>query len=167
MIKVFFKNPNQKGRRWEKKSKNKSNYCHFVLYKENKDTMSAVNFIADLLHVRPHIFTYAGTKDKRAVTVQKICAKGLDTRKLSSVNKRVRNMAVGCFENKDDCLKLGDLNGNHFSLVLRDVPFDTSETMVSQIMQSLKANGFINYFGMQRFGSGSVPTFKIGENKVV
>ena len=162
MIKVSFKNPNQKGRRWEKKTKTKSNFCHFVLYKENKDTMSAVNFIADLLHVRSHIFTYAGTKDKRAITVQKICAKGLDVTKLLSVNKRVRNMAVGCLENKDDCLKLGDLSGNHFALVLRDVPFDLSETMASQVMQSLKDNGFINYFGMQRFGSGSVPTFEIG-----
>ncbi|XP_032895803.1 pseudouridylate synthase 7 homolog isoform X7 [Amblyraja radiata] len=52
--------------------KNRGSYCHFVLYKENKDTMDAINVLSKFLRVKPNIFSYMGTKDKRAITVQEI-----------------------------------------------------------------------------------------------
>ena len=47
-------------------------YLKFVLLKENIDTMSAINTISKTLHVKSSNISYAGTKDKRAVTAQVI-----------------------------------------------------------------------------------------------
>lgn len=48
-------------------------------------------------------------------------------------------------------LMLGDGNGNHFVIAIRNVVGDQSEIMKG--VQSLQEKGFINYFGMQRFGT--------------
>ena len=45
-------------------------YLKFVLLKENIDTMQAVNSISKMLHIKSGNLSYAGTKDKRAVTAQ-------------------------------------------------------------------------------------------------
>ena len=52
----------------------RGDYCQFVLYKENKDTMEAINFISRLLKVKSSAFHYAGTKDRRAITSQLVTA---------------------------------------------------------------------------------------------
>jgi hypothetical protein len=46
------------------------NYLKFKILKENIDTMSAVNFISKHLRIKQDAIKFAGTKDKRAVTVQ-------------------------------------------------------------------------------------------------
>jgi hypothetical protein len=46
------------------------NYLKFKILKENIDTMSAVNFISKHLRIKQDTIKFAGTKDKRAVTVQ-------------------------------------------------------------------------------------------------
>eukprot|EP00795_Rhopilema_esculentum_P017264 gene17264-8827_t len=104
-----------------------------------------------------------GTKDKRAITTQQLCACRVDAKRLASINKLVRNIAVGSFEYKSFPLKLGDLSGNQFSIVLRNISLTASEELLSKIIESLRGSGFINYFGMQRFGSGSVATFEVGK----
>lgn len=47
-------------------------YCKFVLYKENKSTMEALEYISKLMRVKSSIFSFAGTKDKRAITCQEV-----------------------------------------------------------------------------------------------
>jgi hypothetical protein len=42
----------------------------FVMYKENRDTMSACSLLARSMHCKPHAFAFAGTKDKRGQTSQ-------------------------------------------------------------------------------------------------
>eukprot|EP00794_Sanderia_malayensis_P000513 gene513-1162_t len=163
-IRVFYKSKANKKRRWNSSGEKKNQrYSHFVLYKENRDTMSAVNKIAEVLRVRPSIFSYAGTKDKRAVTIQQVCASRIDAKRLLSVNRRVKQLSLGSVCYKDSPLKLGDLTGNHFVIILREIPSETEKEHVENVMSSLRKTGFINYFGMQRFGSGSVPTYEIGK----
>ncbi|TRY56943.1 hypothetical protein DNTS_023878 [Danionella cerebrum] len=140
--------------------KNRGSYCHFVLYKENKDTMEAINLLSRFLRVRPNIFSYMGTKDKRAVTVQEIAVQKISAERLSHLNKCLMNLKLGNFCYKNHPLKLGELQGNHFSLVLRNV--SCSQEQVSEAMASLSQNGFINYYGMQRFGTTAVPTHCVG-----
>ncbi|GFR57424.1 pseudouridylate synthase 7 (putative), partial [Elysia marginata] len=60
----------------------------------------------------------------------------------------------------EEPLKLGQLSGNRFTVVLRNV--EANKEVVDKALTSLKTAGFINYFGMQRFGTTSVPTHKIG-----
>ncbi len=47
-------------------------YLHFTLYKENKDTMECVSYLAKCLRVGNRDFEFAGTKDRRAVTAQRV-----------------------------------------------------------------------------------------------
>ncbi|XP_019399112.1 PREDICTED: pseudouridylate synthase 7 homolog [Crocodylus porosus] len=140
--------------------KSRGNYCHFVLYKENKDTMDAINVLSKFLRVKPNIFSYMGTKDKRAITVQEIAVLRITAQRLAHLNKCLMNFKLGNFSYKSHPLKLGELQGNHFTVVLRNIT--GTDEQVQQAMLSLKEIGFINYYGMQRFGTTAVPTYQIG-----
>ncbi|XP_059843151.1 pseudouridylate synthase 7 homolog isoform X1 [Hypanus sabinus] len=141
--------------------KNRGTYCHFVLYKENKDTMDAINVLSKFLRVKPNIFSYMGTKDKRAITVQEIAVVKITAQRLSHLNKCLMNFRLGNFSYKKYPLKLGELQGNHFTIVLRNIT--GSDLQVEHAMTSLRDIGFINYYGMQRFGTTAVPTYQVGK----
>ena len=55
--------------------------------------------------------------------------------------------------------------GNRFHIVLRNV--DKDEQSICTSMESLRENGFINYFGAQRFGTRHVPTHLIGKELIL
>ncbi|KAH9507458.1 multisubstrate pseudouridine synthase 7 [Bulinus truncatus] len=162
IIQVLWRTGNSRGSvrdEWPK-SKKACPYVKFVLYKENKDTMDALGLISKILKVKESLFQFAGTKDKRAKTTQEITANRIHPKKLAFLNKVLRNMAVGNFRYVKEPLKLGQLSGNEFTIVLRNV--QASSETVDTILTLLKSNGFINYYGMQRFGTTSVPTYKVG-----
>ncbi|KAM8770882.1 pseudouridylate synthase 7 homolog isoform 2-T2 [Rhynchonycteris naso] len=140
--------------------KSRGSYCHFVLYKENKDTMDAINVLSKYLRVKPNIFSYMGTKDKRAITVQEIAVLKITAQRLAHLNKCLMNFKLGNFSYQKSPLKLGELQGNHFTVVLRNIT--GTDDQVQQAMNSLKEIGFINYYGMQRFGTTAVPTYQVG-----
>ncbi|XP_059916356.1 pseudouridylate synthase 7 homolog [Gadus macrocephalus] len=141
--------------------KNRGAFCHFVLYKENKDTMDSINVLSKFLRLRPNVFSYMGTKDKRAITVQEIAVLRITAERLSHLNKCLNNFKLGNFCYKNHPLKLGELQGNHFTVVLRNI--SGSQEQVEQALKSLKETGFINYYGMQRFGTTAVPTYQVGK----
>ncbi|XP_075455792.1 pseudouridylate synthase 7 homolog isoform X2 [Ascaphus truei] len=140
--------------------KSRGSYCHFVLYKENKDTMDSINVLSKFLRVKPNIFSYMGTKDKRAITVQNIAVLKITAQRLAHLNKCLMNFKLGNFSYQKNPLKLGELQGNHFTVVLRNIT-GTNE-QVEEAMSSLRDVGFINYYGMQRFGTTAVPTYLVG-----
>ncbi|XP_029470895.1 pseudouridylate synthase 7 homolog [Rhinatrema bivittatum] len=140
--------------------KARGSYCHFVLYKENKDTMDAINVLSKFLRVKPNIFSYMGTKDKRAITVQEIAVLKVTAHRLAHLNNCLMNFKLGNFSYKKWPLKLGELQGNLFTVVLRNIT--GTDEQVQQAMTSLKDIGFINYYGMQRFGTTAVPTYQVG-----
>uniref|UniRef100_A0A9L0RCY5 Pseudouridylate synthase 7 homolog n=1 Tax=Equus caballus TaxID=9796 RepID=A0A9L0RCY5_HORSE len=140
--------------------KSRGSYCHFVLYKENKDTMDAINVLSKYLRVKPNIFSYMGTKDKRAITVQEIAVLKITAQRLAHLNKCLMNFKLGNFSYQKNPLKLGELQGNQFTVVLRNIT--GTDAQVQQAMNSLKEIGFINYYGMQRFGTTAVPTYQVG-----
>lgn len=58
-------------------------------------------------------------------------------------------------------MRLGAHGGNRFTIVLRDVSCDAAE--LEAALTALEATGFINYFGLQRFGaSDEAATHKLG-----
>jgi tRNA pseudouridine13 synthase len=57
-------------------------------------------------------------------------------------------------------IRLGDLGGNRFEIVLRGVK--ESEEVISNACRAISQNGFINYFGLQRFGKGGSKSHEIG-----
>lgn len=141
-------------------------FLHFNLYKENKDTMEAASLMARFLKIQPRFVRFAGTKDRRGVTTQKMCLSRFRVERVSSLNKALRGLKLGGFSYEDSSLGLGDLLGNEFIISLRDVKSLTGEPIeqvIEQSVESLKKNGFINYYGMQRFGTFSISTHTIGK----
>ncbi len=55
--------------------------------------------------------------------------------------------------------------GNHFSVTLKD-PVSPSgaelEDIIERAVSSVKENGFINYFGMQRMGGANLMASQVG-----
>eukprot|EP01135_Chromosphaera_perkinsii_P002574 Nk52_evm90s224 gene=Nk52_evmTU90s224 len=136
-------------------------YTTFVLYKENRETMNAVGEISQFLNCKPRTFTWAGTKDKRGCTVQLMSGFKVDPRRLKGLNGKIHGLCLGNFRFSKTPLKLGNLKGNHFGIVLRNIT--TSKENIEMLVASLTSVGFINYFGMQRFGTGMFPTHHIGK----
>lgn len=143
-------------------SRNSPPFTGFYLYKENKDTYDALQKLSRVIGVHISLFKFAGMKDKRGITCQRVVAKRISASKIAKINSiENRGIKVGNFTFPKHLIGLGDLKGNRFTIVLRDVKiFDEEEMKVS--MEALKSNGFINYFGMQRFGTGSLPTQLVG-----
>ncbi|PSC67745.1 multisubstrate pseudouridine synthase 7 [Micractinium conductrix] len=136
-------------------------YTRFLLFKENMDSQQALSSLSKLLRCGHKVFSVAGTKDKRGVTVQQVTAFKVDPGRLAGLNRRLRGMRLGNFEFAADQLHLGDLRGNRFELVLRGVEAASADA-VAEAAKGLRDTGFVNYYGLQRFGTGGVPTHRVG-----
>ncbi|RAK78528.1 pseudouridine synthase PUS7 [Aspergillus fijiensis CBS 313.89] len=150
-------------------------YLHFTIYKENKDTMEILNFIGRQLKVNSKTFQFAGTKDRRGVTVQRACAYRVQAERLEKINPTLRNAVLGDFEYRKYGLDLGDLNGNEFVITLRDCEIPgvvdlqdreaaiaKSTDLVKTALHNLRERGYFNYFGLQRFGTYATRTDTVG-----
>ncbi|XP_022642412.1 multisubstrate pseudouridine synthase 7 isoform X2 [Vigna radiata var. radiata] len=140
---------------------NVGKFLRFHIYKENKDTHEALGVIGNMLGIQPKSFGFAGTKDKRAVTTQRVTVYKQRASRLASLNKRLFGIKLGDFCYVKEGLCLGQLMGNRFTITLRGIVSD-SEDIIKTSAEALGRLGFINYFGLQRFGSGSLPTHLIG-----
>ncbi len=167
----------QKGQsQWEELG---GEYLHFSLYKENKDTMEVVGFLGSKLNSGSKGFGFAGTKDRRACTVQRICVKRQTAERMHHFNKILFNSAIGDFEYRPNNLKLGDLMGNEFTITLRDCHFQNEEGLdftqkeklankvLEKAVKDFSEKGFINYYGLQRFGSFAASTDAIGRKMLL
>ena len=149
-------------------------YLHFTIYKENKDTMEVINFLARQLKMNPKSFQFAGTKDRRGVTVQRACVLRVHADALAKMNSSLRNAAIGDFEYKPYGLDLGDLQGNEFVITLRecqipsladqnrDLVVAAAKKAIGKSLGNLREHGYFNYYGLQRFGTFSRRTDTIG-----
>ncbi|KAK4247336.1 pseudouridine synthase [Corynascus novoguineensis] len=149
-------------------------YLHFTLYKENKDTMDAVNTIARLLKIKASNFGFAGTKDRRAGTVQRISVYRQKASNLIWLNTRIPNVKVGDFSYSKEPLQLGQHGGNEFVITLKNCqPLSGDNCSLIQRMKMiqqavecglayLKHHGYINYYGLQRFGTYTIGTHMLG-----
>lgn len=149
-------------------------YLHFTMYKENKDTMDAVNTIARLLKVKATNFGFAGTKDRRAGTVQRISVYRQRASNLIWLNTRLPNIKVGDFNHANEPLQLGQHGGNEFVITLKNCqPLGAAGCSVEQRVRKLREavefglaylnrHGYINYYGLQRFGTYAIGTHLLG-----
>lgn len=111
--------------------------------------------------LKPSQVNYSGTKDKRAKTTQKFCIKKRSPKQILGSVRHMPGVRVGNFEFSKQVLKLGDLKGNRFRIALRHLIGERA--MIENALKNIKDKGFINYFGLQRFGNcASVPTFEVG-----
>lgn len=95
--------------------------------------------------------SYAGLKDRHAVTEQWFCLQmpGKETPDFSKLE--LEGCEVLDVSRQKRKLRIGTLRGNHFSLVLRQI---SDRAAVEPRLQSITEQGVPNYFGEQRFGRG-------------
>lgn len=142
-------------------------FLEFVLWKDGIDTMEAVQILSKRLLMPAKSFSYAGTKDRRSVSVQRIVARNAFPAKIAGINKMTgMRMKVSHLRAVEGPLRFGDLSGNRFTIILRNCQYDPESLSrdTSLITKSLNEKGFINYYGLQRFGrgGGEVSTDSIG-----
>ena len=146
--------------------KNK-NILLFSLLKRNMDTIGAIEYISRLLHRTPKTIKFAGNKDKRGITTQRISCYNTLPNEVINITKNKRwnkNVEISNFSFSDKELRLGLLKGNQFCVCFRFVEgLKNIKSDLDLITKSINEKGFINYFGMQRFGVGNVPTHIIGK----
>ncbi|KAH7037943.1 pseudouridine synthase [Microdochium trichocladiopsis] len=153
----------------------KGKFLHFSLYKENRETMDAVGQLARVLNLKNKDFGTAGTKDRRAVTVQRVSIKGRNPSSLVFINNnRIPGVKIGDFKYEEYPLRLGSHGGNEFVIVLKNCVFDGTEgmsfdeildvarTTTEAALKATEQRGFLNYFGTQRFGTHEIGTQDIG-----
>eukprot|EP00770_Monocercomonoides_exilis_P013352 MONOS_13299.1-p1 / transcript=MONOS_13299.1 / gene=MONOS_13299 / organism=Monocercomonoides_exilis_PA203 / gene_product=AGAP005743-PA , Pseudouridine synthase family protein isoform 2 / transcript_product=AGAP005743-PA / location=Mono_scaffold00805:17933-21743(+) / protein_length=617 / sequence_SO=supercontig / SO=protein_coding / is_pseudo=false len=132
-----------------------------VLYKQKADTISAAQSIRRAIGCCAKAITFAGTKDRVACTSQKVALSRINPQAALSVNRAFPNIFLGNFSYSHSGMRLGELSGNRFSIVIRNI--NKNEEIVNAAMKSVAEHGFINYFGEQRFGTGSIKTHVIGK----
>jgi tRNA pseudouridine13 synthase len=127
---------------------------HLYLWVEKRglNTADAARTLARALGVRPEAASWAGLKDRRAITRQWLsfhCAVTPDPAQLEAPGIRV--LSVARHVNK---LRTGHLRGNRFRLRLAGVPAG-QEQQAEAILDQLQQVGLPAYFGSQRFGAGA------------
>jgi tRNA pseudouridine13 synthase len=105
--------------------------------------------------------TYAGTKDKLAVTTQYFC---INTERNAEFFKAGDAEILESFRS-NRMISLGDLIGNRFSVRISggDDFGDISDAVIPIFDQVVSRGGFPNFFGPQRFGSIRPNTHTIGK----
>nr|XP_010968858.1 pseudouridylate synthase 7 homolog-like protein isoform X3 [Camelus bactrianus]XP_010987878.2 pseudouridylate synthase 7 homolog-like protein isoform X4 [Camelus dromedarius] len=145
-------------------------YTAFTLRKENLEMFEAVGFLAIKLGVIPSDFSYAGLKDKKAITYQAMVVRKVTPERLKNIEKEIekKRMSVFNIRSVDDSLRLGQLKGNHFDIVIRNLRNQINDSAnlrerILEAIENVKSKGFVNYYGPQRFGMGrKVHTDQIG-----
>lgn len=123
--------------------------------------MKAASDLANNMNLNAGVLSYAGTKDKRGKTSQLFSIRKRDPEKILRAAERLPHIHVGNFSFKADPLRLGLLQGNRFRIALRHITAE-AET-IDASLTSLRENGFINYYGLQRFGNcAAIPTHRVG-----
>lgn len=119
--------------------------------KNGCNTQFVADNLAKFAGIHSRSVSYAGLKDRHAVTEQWFCLHlpGKASPDLSrftlegcEVLQTARHLRK---------LRIGSLKGNHFTLVLRHI---SDRQDVEQRLQAIAADGVPNYFGSQRFGHG-------------
>ena len=140
-------------------------FLEFVLWKDGIDTMEAVQILSKRLLMPAKLFSYAGTKDRRSVSTQRIVVRNAFPAKIAGVNKMTgMRMKVSHLRSVPGPLRFGDLSGNRFTIILRNCRYEGETETISSVIEGIGRTGFINYYGLQRFGrgGGEVSTDSIG-----
>lgn len=132
--------------------------------KFNLSTTTAINEMSRFLRTSKKRFGYAGLKDKRAMTVQRISIYEPSEERLSKFYfKNIKIYNPSWSKNRVD---IGDLKQNRFTLTFRKIQGLTKDELKELYLdfeKQINQQGLINYFGEQRFGGTRNITHKVGK----
>jgi len=152
---------------WQKIFSEKENYEQLLLdmEKNNLSTTSAISQLSRFLRVSKKRVGYAGLKDKRAITSQRVSVFEPTLERLSKFY--FKNIKVYNPQWSSKRIDIGDLKQNEFIVTIRQITGkskdDIKEAIDSCIFQIVN-KGLLNYFGEQRFGGLREVTHVVGKH---
>jgi tRNA pseudouridine13 synthase len=126
---------------------------HLWLYieKTGSNTDWVAKQLSNVCQTPRRQIAYAGMKDRQAVTQQWFSIqlpKVADVKKIAAALPDNINILKSTFHSKK--IKIGQLEGNQFELIIRDIIGNKDE--IEQNIDYIIKYGVANYFGAQRFG---------------
>jgi TruD family tRNA pseudouridine synthase len=131
-------------------------YLHFTLVKRDWETFRALNYLRRRLGVSLKRFGFAGMKDKRAVTAQRV---SLWKGRVDALTRlRLKDIRLKDFDYAEERINLGTARGNRFTITLRDIPRKHGEIneILTRFQTLVTTYGIPNYYGPQRTSGGNV-----------
>lgn len=133
------------------------------LTKSNWDMHHLIRDMSRKLGISQKRIGFAGTKDKRAKTTQKISIYDMD--KVALDGFYLKDVELKVIGRSERSVELGDLTGNEFIITIRDISYDAEE--LGNLLRGIGAQimsygGVPNFFGIQRFGAIRPVTHLVG-----
>ncbi len=136
-------------------------YLILRLTKHNWEQQRLVKELARVLGISHRRISWAGTKDRRAVTSQYISIRGLEPEAVGRVS--LPGVGLEIAGRSGHPIALGDLRGNRFGIWVRGCDPEDLAERVAGVSGTAAEGGFPNYVGIQRFGVIRPVTHLVGE----
>lgn len=137
-------------------------YLVLDVEKRDWDTHHLIRELAGQLRISQKRFSWAGTKDKCAVTRQRISIMNLGEAELARIT--LPDIKIRVLGRTNRSVDLGDLLGNRFKIKIRKMTCRDLPSRLARITEEIRnLLGIPNYFGIQRFGDIRPVTHKVGE----
>lgn len=139
-------------------------YLVLEITKTNWDMHHLIRDMSRKLGISQKRIGFAGTKDKRAKTTQKISIYDMSEEDIE--NFYLKDVELKVIGRSNRSLGLGDLYGNEFRITIRDIdlkPDELEENLKRTTDEINEFGGVPNFFGIQRFGAIRPITHMVGE----
>lgn len=120
------------------------------LVKVGISTLDAASRMSDALKIEPKHIGHAGIKDAVALTSQTLSFRQTSLEAVQAL--ALPNIVLKHVVEGKGAIGIGNLKGNRFTLFIRTEQL-VDETAFAALVADIKANGALNYYGPQRFGS--------------
>jgi tRNA pseudouridine13 synthase len=126
------------------------------------DTNDFAKRLSDALGISRERVSWAGTKDKYAVTTQLFSLRKVEGSDLADVS--IYDAEIEVLGRAGRGLEFGDLAGNEFDIVVRDSERPENADEIRSELDGWSGDplGVPNFFGQQRFGSRRPVTHEVG-----
>jgi tRNA pseudouridine13 synthase len=141
-------------------------FTAFFLVKRNLDSIQAIRRLSRAMGVSYKRFSYAGMKDRRAVTSQQVSYRGAPH---DLIGREDPQLLILHPHRIPKSIVPGALKGNRFTIFVREVTLEAEEVQhrVQRIQEEIsQMGGVLNFFGPQRFGIIRPNTHLIGKQIV-
>ena len=133
------------------------NFAVLRVEKKNWETLKFVRALSKALGISQKRISFAGTKDRRALTVQFFTVSGVKKEELERVSIKDARIEFVGYSRRE--IKLGDLLGNFFRVRVLGV---RNGEIFERAKEELSEKGIPNFFGEQRFGTRGI-THEVGK----
>lgn len=145
---------------------NSGYYLILKVEKKNWDTLNFIRILSNVLGISRKRIGFAGTKDKRSVSIQYFSISKPDEKMIEKLKKiKLKDAKIEIVGFSPKRIDLGDLIGNKFQILVKDITRDGEA--IEKIREELKEKGIPNFFGKQRFGTLRYITHEVGKQIVL